>query len=392
MSKKKAILIISIIAGAGIGGFFAWYFLTGQDIPACTADTPFTAYPVNMTRLKSIAPLGNLNPPGHTFPTDHMYFNVESGTYTDGFEIFAPGDITITSLAKVTYNPPQVGIAEDYTIEFRVCRELTGKFGHVNNLSALLLNNISTFGASGDYVQEWEVAGRLYTSYRKSVNLPVNAGTELGRAGYGGGYDFWLKDTRINLNWVNKEWPHEFLYTACPLVYFTPSLRTTMEAYLKDYAGNPVNPINYCGKIDFDIAGTGQGIWVRGDYTPSSTRAEDIGLALVYSNFNVSKGAISIGIAGSTSGTYAWDENVYNFTPLSSGYGNRSFNAITPDGNVYFYFCEQFGSGGSYTKVILIKMSDANHVSLQFIDNGVTPLPSDPRSLWSDPAASTYFR
>ncbi len=392
MSKKKAIFIISIIAGAGVAGFVVWYFLTGQNIPACTTDTPFTAYPVNMTRLKSIAPLGNLNPPGHTFPTDHMYFYIDSILYTDGFEVYAPGNITITSISKVNYNPPQGGISDDYSIYYQVCRELTGRFGHINNLSTLLLSKIDAFGVPGDRVNTWMVAGRTFTSYEKSVNLPVTAGEQVGVAGYGGGYDFWLKDTRINLNWVNKDWPNEFLYTACPLVYFTPSLRATMEAYLKDYAGNPVDPANYCGKIDFDIAGTVQGIWVRGDYTPGSTRAEDIGLSLVYSNFNASKGAISIGIAGSTSGTFAWDENVYTFTPLSSGYGNRSFNAITPDGNVYFYFCEQFGSGGSYTKVILIKMVDANHVSLQFIDNGGTPLPSDPRSLWSDPAAITYVR
>jgi hypothetical protein len=217
MDRKKAntLIVLIIIGGAaGTGGFLAWYFLTGQNYPACTTATPFTAFPVDMARIKSIAPLGNLNPPGHTFPTDHMYF-YKNDSLTD-FQVFAPGNITITRLATVHYDPPQGGISDDYTIEFRVCRELSGKFGHVNNLSALLWGKISPFGSAGDQVQTWTVAGRTYTSYQKSVSFSVAAGDLLGTAGLGGGYDFWLKDTRVTMTWVNQAWPREFQNTVCP--------------------------------------------------------------------------------------------------------------------------------------------------------------------------------
>jgi hypothetical protein len=393
-NKANTLIVLAIIAGAaGTGGFLAWFFLTGQNYPACTTTTPFIAYPANMTRIKSIAPLGNLNPPGHTFPTDHMYFYGDLGLYPDGFQIFAPGNLTITRLATVHYDPPQGVISDDYTIEFRVCRELSGKFGHVNNLSTLLWGKISSFGSAGDGVQTWTVAGRTFTSYQKDVSIPVSAGDLLGVAGLGGGYDFWLKDTRVTMSWVNQNWPREFQNTACPLSYFTPALESGMKPLLKDYSGNPVDPAGYCGKIDFDVGGTAQGILVRGDYSPSgSTRAEDIGLALVYSNFNASKAAISIGIAGSNATTYAWDESVYTFTPAHAGYGNRAFDEVTADGNVYYYFCEQFGTPGSYIKAILVKMDDASHVRLQFVDNGGLPLPSNPSVNWSEPASVVYYR
>ncbi len=393
MPKKKAIVTILLIIGASVTGFLAWYFLTKQYLPACSTDTPFTANPVNMTRLHNIVPLGNLNPPPHTFPTDHIYFHCDNALFPDGFEIYAPGDITITRVIKVTYDPPQAESAEDFTIEFQVCRELSGTLGHVNNLSQSLLSSIGEFGAPGDEVNSYVIAGRTYTQYRKYVNIPLAAGTQLGFAGWHGyGYDFWIKDTRKTLTWVNKDWTSQFLYTACPLSYFTTAIKTALETFLGSYTGSLVDPQNYCGKIDFDIAGTAQGIWTRSDYTAGSTGAEEIGLALVYSNFNSSIAAISIGTAGSDSSTYSWDESVCTFVPSSSGHGNRSFDAITPDGNTYFFFCEEFESGGSYTKTILLKMTDSSHIRMQFIDNGITPLPSDPRSLWSDSAAITYFR
>lgn len=390
--KAKVIVVIAIIGGAaGTGGFLAWYFLTGQNYPACTSATPFTAYPVEMAKIKSIAPLGNLNPPGHTFPTDHVYFYATN--MSDPFQVYSPGAITITGLQAVHYDPPQGGISDDYSIEFRVCRELSGKFGHINNLSALLWSKISPFGSAGDQVQSWVVASRTYTSYKKVVSISVAAGDLLGIAGLGGGYDFWLKDTRVMLSWVNQDWPREFQNTVCPLDYFTPSLKAGMQLYLRDYALNPVDPPGYGGKIDFDVAGTAQGIWVRGDYTSSgSTRAEDVGLALVYSNFNASKGAISIVIAGASSGTYTWDEAVYMFAPAHVGFQNRAFDEITPSSSIYYYFYEGAGTPGAYTKAILLRMDDASHVRIQFVDNGAIALPTDPSVNWSTPASVVYYR
>ncbi|MHA1323521.1 MAG: hypothetical protein ACTSRL_12050, partial [Candidatus Helarchaeota archaeon] len=331
-------------------------------------------------------PLGNLNPPGHTFPTDHMYFFTDMNMYPEGFAIYAPGDIIINLISKVEYSNPIANITEDYTIEFDACRDVYGRFGHINNLSDYLWNIIGNFGVEyGDNVYSWNVAGDTFTAYQKHLNLIVLAGQELGVSGWGGGFDFWLKDSRVTLSWVNTDWTQEFQHTVCPLDYFTDSLKSAMLAKLMDWSGTPVYPANYCGKIDYDVPNTAQGIWTKHDYI---NRAEDYGLSLVYSNFNASKGAISIGQAGNSS----WDSHVYTFNPMEDGYCNRVFNEVTNDGHIYYYFCSEFYSGTNYTKVILIKMISDRQLRLQFIDYGGVPLPNDPTPFWNESKSILYIR
>jgi hypothetical protein len=387
--KRKALLVsilIMLIIG-GTSGFFVYYFLFRQtNLSVICVDSPFTSYPVEMDRLDSITPLGNLNPPGHTFPTDHMYFNCDRLTYPDGFEIYAPGNLTITRLSKVEYDPPQVGISEDYSIEFTVCNKIWGRFGHVNNLSSNLLNEIDDFGEEyGDEVYEWEVAGRDYTSYNKRVTLKVTSGLLLGRAGYMGGYDFWLKDERVNLFWVNSEWTQEFQNTVCPLDYFTDTIKNDLYAKVAGWGGQPTDPPEYGGKIDFDIANTAQGIWLRDGWT---TRREDNGLSLVYSNFNASKGAISVGYALDSS----WDSQVYLFNPQNNGFMNRNFSQVTNDGNIYYYYCEGFEYGTGYDQVVLLKMIGNRALYIQYIDQSGSLLPADPTVLFDELSAIYYTR
>jgi len=386
MKKKIIILILTIfIILSGLSGFLIYYFVFKGYLPECTS-TPFTSYPVEMEKISNIVPLGNLNPPGHTFPTDHIYFFTDTNKYPGGFNVYAPGDIIIEGISKVKCDPPQDSISEDYSIDFAVCKYVWGRFGHVNNLSSYITNIIGEFGEIyGDTVYSWQVAGRNYTSYYKHVNIQVQAGTLLGIAGKGGGFDFWLKDDRVQLSWVNQEWTQEFQHTVCPLNYFVGDLKENMFAMLKSWDNKSVFPANYCGKIDFDVADTAQGIWTREDYI---NRAEDYGLSLVYHNFNASMGAISIGYAGNSS----WDSNVYTFTPMEDGFRNRKFDEVTYDGNVYYYFCREFRIGTTYTKVILIKMTGNRSLRLQFIDNNGNPLPSDPRSLWNEALSILYVR
>ena len=305
--------------------------------------------------------------------------------YPDGFEIYAPGFLHVESIEKVEYNPPQGNISEDFTINFYACRDVSGRFAHVNNLSDYLWNKVSGFGiAYGDSVDKYEVAGMNVTRFIKNVNFDVNGGVSLGIAGLGGGYDFWLKDDRIQLNWVNNDWTREFQHAACPLDYFTDPLKNNMTTYLKNYDNTPVFPANYCGRIDFDVANTAQGIWVRNGF---SGRPEDNGLSLVYSNFNASLGSISIGYAGNST----WDSRVYTFDPSGAGFKNRNFDGITNDGNVYFYLCKEFYSG-HYTKVIFLKMVTNKSIELQFYDNNGSTLPADPMSYWNESKAILYSR
>jgi hypothetical protein len=51
--------------------------------------------------------------------------------------VSSPGNIEITRLRRVTYltSPLRQG-ATDYAVEYRICQDITGWFGHVTTLSS----------------------------------------------------------------------------------------------------------------------------------------------------------------------------------------------------------------------------------------------------------------
>ena len=385
---KIIVIITAIVIVLGTSGFLTYFFVFNPALFTPCVETPFTHYPVEMDRLKSITPLGNLNPPGHTYPTDHIYYFTNQTAYPDGFEIYAPGDFLITQIEKVTYNPPQIaGVTTDYTIEFSVCSKVSGKFGHVNNISTYLSDLTGEFGAEyGDSEESYEIDGRIFTKFVKRMQIKISAGQLLGRAGMGGsGYDFWLKDTRVKLDWVNADVSRAFQNTVCPLAYFSEDLKNTQLGFMKQWDGTPVSPIGYCGRIDFDIENTVQGLWVREGY--SGNEGEEYGLALVYSNFNANKGAFSIGNAGNV----AWGKRTYYFNPIDSGFENRNFSQVTNDGNVYYYVCDGFSAGSDIYKVLLVKMNGNRELLLQYVESA-SPITTNPQTLFSENNAVQYYR
>ena len=71
-----------------------------SDIPTCGQESVFfTVSPVTPSDFVSLVPLGNLAPPAHTFPTDHMYFFINLVSESDRelgtvrVPVYAPGDI-----------------------------------------------------------------------------------------------------------------------------------------------------------------------------------------------------------------------------------------------------------------------------------------------------------
>src|SRR6185369_15301677 len=64
-----------------------------------TSNAFFTALPFDAAQIGGWVPLGNLNPPAHTFPTDHQYIYLagwSSGTAQPA-SLYVPGDATIFS-------------------------------------------------------------------------------------------------------------------------------------------------------------------------------------------------------------------------------------------------------------------------------------------------------
>src|SRR5947207_4792604 len=76
------------------------------------------ASPVDPSFVDFILPLGNLNPPSHTFPTDHIYFYVGFlRPEARGVPVFAPGDGNVTAIISHS-NDPKVMVRVTNTMSY----------------------------------------------------------------------------------------------------------------------------------------------------------------------------------------------------------------------------------------------------------------------------------
>src|SRR5580692_12513966 len=107
----------------------------------------FSVTPIPLSSMTGWVPLGQMSPSGHTFPVDHQYLyinadagiGVTNGPVTPVYKtptLVAPADMYVTYIHAGTTTPP--GLA-DYTLQFAVCQEVYGQFGHVASIAPSLL-------------------------------------------------------------------------------------------------------------------------------------------------------------------------------------------------------------------------------------------------------------
>ncbi len=341
---------------------------TGDNValsmPPCGSDAPFTVLPIDLSTVEGFVPLGNLNPPGHTFPSDHTYFYIARSTpgdYTSpylSFTLLAPGDITVSAVASSDYLGASP-VVTDYAVYFYACRELKAYFFHVPALDPAFAAKV---GPIDEQCHTYSTGGSSIRRCNKNVKIPMSAGEPIGyslptRAGL----DFGAFDRRI-APWPfispSRQYP-ERLYTVCPVDYFVPSLKSQLEARLGRYDGGVIRtqpPV--CGTIMEDVASTAQGYW----YKPGAPdMPEDPHLSLVHNGYMPGWGAISSGtsIAGLPAPLY--------FVPASSGTVNLDFDLVTPDGNAYCYdsFLDPLGQAFFLGYHVILQVTSATTLRIE---------------------------
>jgi len=77
MTRHRLAALVGLGVLAGCGGNHG---TSSPAAPSPTIEPPlaqtlvFTQSPIDVAAIEFVVPLGNLNPPGHTLPTDHVYF------------------------------------------------------------------------------------------------------------------------------------------------------------------------------------------------------------------------------------------------------------------------------------------------------------------------------
>lgn len=233
----------------------------------------FTVPPVDPAVVDFILPLGNLNPPSHTLPTDHIYFYM-------GFLRPSPGAVPVVSPGGGTVAAIFRG-SPDSKIFVRASATHQWYLDHV------VLN--------GDI--------------REGVTL--TPGQALGTTGRGFGLDLGVLNQSRALGFLNPaRYSGDTLYADAPLRYFEEPVRGQLYAMVRR-EGEGLD-----GRIDYDEAGRLTGNWFF-EGLPAS-RSTDVSagasqLAFVYDNVRPAEAVVStggvlgpIGVFVVESGSPAW--------------------------------------------------------------------------------------
>ena len=316
----------------GGGGFFN----VAKKMPKCKGKKLYSTLPVDLEDLDYIEPLGGFSPPSHVFPVKHNYFYMkrtdpdDSNSAAVETTLFAPTDLTISRMVSNEYHESG---RTDYSINYAVCKQVSGYFYHVATLSEAIAEEFdnnenkrcSEFSPGGDTRTECVANG---------ISIKVKAGDAIGQVGGDAVYasfDFGTSDKRKKSKFVNKKRWGRDKNVVCPLDYFDSDNKASLEEFLGNGSiARTVEPL--CGSNNLDLKRTAQGNWIlEGE---SDILLEDPHLALIYDNIDPSIGIVSMGDSLEDQGMVSSE---YTFEPEASGTINRNFADVTADGQIYCY-------------------------------------------------------
>lgn len=141
-----------------------------------------------------------MNPPGHTFPTDHIYFVLAA----PGVPVFAPAGGKILFIEE----PGSYG---DRAIRVAVTSSMTYYLGHI------------------------------FTDESVKVGDTIEAGYQIGTSGNTSCVDLGVINKNINNAFISQKYPATTLYGDKPLSYYTEPLRSELYSLVRpaQAIGNP---------------------------------------------------------------------------------------------------------------------------------------------------------
>ncbi len=308
------------------------------DIPPCgNRRQLYSVAPVDPADLSHIIPLGNLNPPAHTFPTAHFYQHIrrmvpdDHSTPSVEVPVVAPDQVWIT---RISYTENLDQGTRDYSLRFSPCAEHEAYFIHLTTLARKLDRQLVEPLSCNEYT----TGGEQWRQCTKDVHTELAAGDAIGTAGGAldrNALDFGASDSRATPSvYANPErWEHrpQQLILVCALDYFAPAVRRRLRSLLGD-ADTRRKEQPRCGEVAQDAPGTMQGIWFVGG--TRELTSEDPHLALAHDNIDPGQGVFSVGTSMQKGGLAS---ATYSFEPSAAGGKNRDFGQIRKRNKVYCY-------------------------------------------------------
>jgi hypothetical protein len=344
-----------------------------EGVAKCQGSSFLTISPIDVSSIRNLTPLGNLNPPVQTLPTDHVQFTalLDGGMPAD-IPVFSPSNVVVSEVTRQTRltGPPSV---IEYSLSFFPCADVKLHFAHV-----VLTSEFRTLVGPFETCTQYSTGGSTYESCAKRVNIKVNAGVLIGSMGGrdGNTIDFGGYDRRVTqLAFINPARSHgngtEFGQnrTICPIDYFVTSLASTLRSKF----GRTIEPL--CGTVLQDVPNTAQGRWYFNE-----TAQDDPHLALAHDNVDPRTAVISVGTSIPSLPTRYW-----GFIPATTGRVNADFGRVTVDGQSYCY--ENFINATPPIRHVLIQLVSVTRLRIEGFTGALC---GDP-STWAFTAGAREF-
>src|SRR2546429_911441 len=380
-SKKKLVIILGSIAATIVIAAFVALALahtvfrgsngrssvsTGNGphfsaLTSCTTNpTPLDTIPTDLTQIDQIIPLGQVNVPDHTLPTDHMYFSLKHVTSSDTVKptIVSPGKIVVTQILNSGESKNGVQLTNDYAIDFSACQGVSFRFGHVETLTGQLADAVKGNSWDKPCEEHTPAAGEKTFYCTKSTDIVLNSGEAIGTVG---GHNIGAFDLNANSNSVKDNFinPNRYPVTnaTCGLDYFNSTARATLLAKVM----RTVEP--RCGEVAQDKSGTAQGAWFATQDTQQSMSDWNSHFSLIHHDIDPTLGLIGVG--GKISSPM-----VLLFIPTHSGIVNREPSEITPSSTVYCYFSNstKYGTSSPATGSTVLQLVDDKTMKIEHQD------------------------
>lgn len=291
-----------------------------DSIPAAPPGTlVFRTSPIDQSAIRWITPLGNLNPPAHSIPTDHIYF------------YFADPDAAESpTVRRAEFRAPGAGT-------------VTTVLGSVGAESKIFIRQTATFSYYLDH---------LILSVPLVRGSTITAGQVLGTTGTAYGIDLGVINESLTLNFiVPSHYIGDTIHADAPLKYFEEPLRSQLYARVQRIGAD------LDGKIDFDVAGRLSGNWFVG---PNAV------VAFAYDTYDPSRVRVSTG-AGSMQGVFgiaADDPLPADVSPRSGRVRYTLSRAVTGP--------TKPGTGG-LAGYLLVEMTDDTHLRMETFQTNTAP-------------------
>ncbi|MDB5161468.1 MAG: hypothetical protein JWO96_848 [Candidatus Saccharibacteria bacterium] len=333
---------------------------------ASCSDQPFLdTVPTTLTDYDQIVPLGTINTPDHTQPTDHMYFafkhpDQNSVTHPD---LLAPGNIVITRIMHSGEKLKGVQMTDDYALTFSACKGVYFVFGHVQTLGGKLKEAVASKNLDSSCDRRQPAAGEETFYCMNDTDIKLSAGDLLGKVGGKpqlGAFDLGAhKNGYKDPGYVSSTYVTN-MDAVCPLDFFTTSAKDQMYQLIQRTAAPR------CGVIGQDKAGTLQGGWYAVKDPKQAEGDWNSHLSLVHNNLDPAVGILGVGGKITSPATYA-------FTPVHSGTINRE-PGETSAGTTY---CYQFDNqsvriSNAGTGKILLQLTDNLNLKAEHKDGACT--------------------